>query len=157
MLILTTDYRRPHKNFPWLKRISKKNNRTTREPCLGIHLGVSTSPILDENGEVTSSVHIAKDITERKLAEENLRKANEKLKEYNQLKDEFVSTASHELRTPLSIIMGAIRLVLYEIPGQIVKEQMNVLATAMESVKRLSRIVDSLLSISKMVVYRCVG
>lgn len=157
MLILTTDYRRPHKNFPWLKRISKKNNRTTREPCLGIHLGVSTSPILDENGEVTRSVHIAKNITERKLAEENLRKANEKLKEYNQLKDEFVSTASHELRTPLSIIMGAIRLVLYEIPGQIVKEQMDVLATTMESVKRLSRIVDSLLSISKMVVYRCVG
>ncbi len=120
------------------------------EPCLGIHLGVSTSPILDENGEVTSSVHIAKDITERKLAEENLRKANEKLKEYNQLKDEFVSTVSHELRTPLSIIMGAIRLVLDERPGQIVKEQRDVLATAMESVKRLSRIVDSLLSISKI-------
>ena len=120
------------------------------EPRLGIHLGISTSPIFDENGEVTSSVHIAKDITERKLAEEKLRKANEKLKEYNQLKDEFVSTASHELRTPLSIIMGAIRLVLDEIPGEIVAEQRDVLAMAMESVKRLSRIVNSLLTISKI-------
>ena len=84
------------------------------------------------------------------LAEENLRKANEKLKEYNQLKDEFVSTASHELRTPLSIIMGAIRLILDEIPGKIVEEQRDVLATAMENVQRLSRIVDSLLTISKI-------
>ncbi len=91
-----------------------------------------------------------RDVTERKLAEENLRKSNEKLKEYNQLKDEFVSTASHELRTPLSIIMGAIRLVLDEIPGQIVEEQRDVLAMAMESVKRLSRIVNSLLTISKI-------
>jgi len=46
--------------------------------------------------------------------------------------------------------MGAIRLVLDEIPGQIVEEQRDVLATAMESVKRLCRIVDSLLSISKI-------
>ncbi|MFB0524120.1 MAG: sensor histidine kinase, partial [Phycisphaerae bacterium] len=93
---------------------------------------------------------IAKDITERKQAEETLKKANEKLTEYNQLKDEFVSTASHELRTPLSIIMGAIRLILDEIPGKIIEEQREVLATAMENVKRLGRIVDSLLNISRI-------
>jgi signal transduction histidine kinase len=46
--------------------------------------------------------------------------------------------------------MGAIRLILDEIPGKIVEEQRDILATAMESVKRLSRIVDSLLIISKI-------
>lgn len=79
-----------------------------------------------------------------------IKRANAKLEEYNQLKDEFVSTASHELRTPLTIIMGAIRLVLDEIPGKIVEEQRVVLATAMKSVERLGRIVDSLLNISKI-------
>lgn len=144
--------KQPCRNCPHVHSLKTKEPGSLElfEPCLGIHLGVSTSPILDENGEVTSSVHVAKDITERKMAEENLRKANEKLKEYNQLKDEFVSTASHELRTPLSIIMGAIRLVLDEIPGKIVEEQRDVLATAMESIKRLSRIVNSLLTISKI-------
>jgi signal transduction histidine kinase len=44
--------------------------------------------------------------------------------------------------------MGAIRLILDEIPGKIVEEQRDVLAAAMENVQRLSRIVDSLLSIS---------
>ena len=144
--------KQPCQDCPHVQSLKNKEPATLElfEPRLGIHLGVSTSPVLDENGEVTSSVHIAKNITKRKLAEEKLRKANEKLREYNQLKDEFVSTASHELRTPLSIIMGAIRLILDEIPGEIVEEQRDVLATAMESVQRLSRIVDSLLTISKI-------
>ena len=144
--------RQPCPNCPHVQSLKTKKPATLEffEPRLGIHLGVSTSPILDENAEVTSSVHIANDITKRKLAEENLREANEKLKEYNQLKDEFVSTASHELRTPLSIIMGAIRLILGEIPGKIVEKQRDVLTTAMENVQRLRRIVDSLLSISRI-------
>ena len=120
------------------------------EPRLGVHLGVTTSPIFDDDGQVIGSVHIAKNVTQRKLAEEKLKEANERLKEYNQLKDEFVSTASHELRTPLSVIMGALRLVLDEIPGNVVDEQREVLCMARDNVQRLSDIVDSLLSISKI-------
>jgi PAS domain S-box-containing protein len=104
---------------------------------------------IEWEGESANLVSI-RDITERKQTEETLKKANEKLTEYNQLKDEFVSTASHELRTPLSIILGAIRLVLDEIPGKIVDEQRDVLTTAMENVNRLARIVDALLTISKI-------
>ena len=63
----------------------------------------------ERNGQ-SACLTLLRDITERKKAEEKIRKANEKLKEYHQLKDEFVSTASHELRTPLSIILSAIRL-----------------------------------------------
>jgi len=146
------DAKEPCPNCPHIQTLKTKEPATLEffEPRLGIHLGISTSPVFDENGEITSSVHIAKNITERKKAEERLRKANEKLKEYNQLKDEFISTASHELRTPLSIIMGAIRLILDEIPGKIVEEQRDVLAMAMENMQRLSRIVDSLLSISRI-------
>jgi signal transduction histidine kinase len=89
-----------------------------------------------------------RDITQRKLMENKLKEANERLQEFNQLKDEFVSTISHELRTPLSITMGAIRLVLNEVSGRIVDEQREVLTTAMENIKRLGSIVESLLSIS---------
>jgi len=144
--------KQPYPNCPHMRSLKTQKPATLElfEPRLGIHLGVSTSPIFDEKGEVIGSVHIAKDITERKHAEETLKKANEKLTEYNRLKDEFVSTASHELRTPLSIIQGAIRLILDEIPGKIVEEQRDVLATAMENVKRLGRIVDSLLNISRI-------
>jgi len=117
---------------------------------LKTHFEITAAPVFDDKGKVEASVLVAKDITGRKLAEENMRKANEKLKEYNELKDEFVSTVSHELRTPLSIIQSAIRLVLDEIPGKIVDKQREVLTTAIESVKWLTKIVNFLLTISKI-------
>ena len=91
-----------------------------------------------------------RDITLLKKAQQEMEAANEQLRKFNDLKDEFVSMASHELRTPLSIIIGAVKLVLDEIPGKILPEQKDILDTAMRNVKRLAGIVDSLLSISKI-------
>ncbi|MCX5908094.1 MAG: sigma 54-interacting transcriptional regulator [Deltaproteobacteria bacterium] len=49
------------------------------EPRLGMYLQVSVSPILNDRKEVVGSVHIAKDITQRKQAEEALQKAHDDL------------------------------------------------------------------------------
>jgi sigma-B regulation protein RsbU (phosphoserine phosphatase) len=40
------------------------------EPHLGLHIEQTTSPIFNEKGEVVASTHITRDITQRKLAEE---------------------------------------------------------------------------------------
>jgi len=48
------------------------------EPRLGKHLKVSTSPIFNEQGEATGSTHIIKDITERREAEDKLKRSEEK-------------------------------------------------------------------------------
>jgi two-component system CheB/CheR fusion protein len=87
---------------------------------------------------------------ERKKIEIELKEANEQLIKFNDLKDEFVSIASHELRTPLSIISGAVKLLIDEIPGKIVSGQKEVLDMAMRNLNRLARIVDALLNISKI-------
>jgi len=42
------------------------------EPRLGIYLEIATSPIFNDNGEATGTVHITKDITERKKLEAQL-------------------------------------------------------------------------------------
>ncbi|MDK1030847.1 MAG: PAS domain S-box protein, partial [Planctomycetia bacterium] len=54
------------------------------EPHLGIYLEVSTSPLFDEHGEIAGTVHIAKDITERKRAEEALRKSEEAERQFRE-------------------------------------------------------------------------
>jgi PAS domain S-box-containing protein len=66
---------------------------------------ISVSPIFNENGEVTGTVHITKDITERKETEE-------KLRQIDQMKSEFLSNVSHELRTPLQSIGGFAKLII---------------------------------------------
>jgi len=91
-----------------------------------------------------------RDITLQKKAQQGMEAANEQLRRFNDLKDEFVSMASHELRTPLSIIIGAVKLVLDQIPGKIVPEQKEVLEMAMNNLGRLTRIVDAQLNISKI-------
>jgi PAS domain S-box-containing protein len=51
------------------------------EDCLGGYFLVSVSPLLDSKGNLIGSVHVARDITKRKTAEEALKKAHGNLEE----------------------------------------------------------------------------
>ena len=63
------------------------------------------TPFKNLDGSI-SGLQIFRDVTERKLADEKLKKAFEELMEIDRLKDEFYEDASHELRTPLIAIKG---------------------------------------------------
>ncbi len=51
----------------------KPVTRELFETQLGLYLKVTTAPLYDENGDVSGSVHIAEDITERKRWEETIK------------------------------------------------------------------------------------
>lgn len=69
----------PVSNCPHQETFRTKNSATMEffEPHLGIHLEVSTSPIFNEKGKVVAAVHVARDITERKQTEDELRMAEQ--------------------------------------------------------------------------------
>jgi len=80
---------------------------------------VSTTkmPLLDAGGQVIGTFGISRDVTaqisaERALARQaaELSGQNERLRELDKLKDDFIATVSHELRTPLTSIIGYIQL-----------------------------------------------
>lgn len=74
-----------------------------------------------------------------------------KIKEVDQMKDEFISMASHELRTPLSAIKGYVSLVLEGTFGKITNPDMEKsLVRVMASTKRLEELVEDLLNVSRI-------
>jgi signal transduction histidine kinase len=76
--------------------------------------------------------------------------ANEKLKEADRLKNEFVATISHELRTPLNSIIGFTKLILNEIDGPLNELQRTDLTAIYTSSQHLLSLVNDVLDFSKI-------
>lgn len=102
------------------------------------------------NSTTTSISKLNKEIIEHEQAEQELRKANEKLKEHDRLKDEFSICVSHELRTPLAIFRNILSNALAGITGKISPELRGNLTIATQGVDRLAKIVSDLLDISRI-------
>jgi len=73
-----------------------------------------------------------------------------KIKEVDQMKDEFVSMASHELRTPITGINGYISMMLDESFGQINEKLKESLLLVKNSASRLAVLVEDLLNVSRI-------
>lgn len=79
-----------------------------------------------------------------------LRKTNEKLKQMDETKDEFISMASHQLRTPLTSVKGYLSMVLEGDVGQIPEMQRKLLDQAFVSSQRMVYLIADLLNVSRL-------
>jgi PAS domain S-box-containing protein len=121
-----------------------------------IDVSFTFSPLIDQTGTVIGASAIAHDITERKRAEQErerllheLEAQNERLRELDRLKDEFVALVSHELRTPLTSIRGYLELVLEE-EGALTDEQRQFLGVVERNAHRLLALVGDLLFLAQI-------
>ena len=76
--------------------------------------------------------------------------ANERLKELDRLKSDFVSNVSHELRTPLTAIKGAVDLVLREVVGPLTEKQIHYLTRVRSNTQHLGGLINDLLDLAKI-------
>src|SRR5439155_19713630 len=65
------------------------------------NISLTVSPILDANGKIIGASKIARDITDRKLAEETLAKQADRLARANADLQQFAYITSHDLQEPL--------------------------------------------------------
>lgn len=96
---------------------------------------------------------VRKEVKQREYLEvvtKELGAANEKLKELDDLKTDFISIASHQLRTPLTAIKGYTSMMLEGSYGEIPEKQKGIIEKVFQSAQRLIYIVNDLLDISRI-------
>ena len=83
-------------------------------------------------------------------AQQALAEQNERLRELDRLKDEFIALVSHELRTPLTSIHGYLELLLDGGAGELDPEQQRFLTVVERNSKRLMQLVGDLLFMAQV-------
>jgi signal transduction histidine kinase len=106
--------------------------------------------ILDEASQVVVYSHrLEQKSRELEAATAELRGANERLKELDRLKDDFVSTVTHELRTPLTSIR-AFTEILLEDPDVEPAQRRKFLGIITKEAERLTRLINQVLDLAKI-------
>jgi PAS domain S-box-containing protein len=118
--------------------------------------------------DADSTLWMARDITDRKRAEERLQRLNEELEqrvalrteelaaamikaqESDRLKSAFLASMSHELRTPLNSIIGFTGVILQGLAGPLNEEQTKQLNMTHDSARHLLVLINDILDISKI-------
>jgi PAS domain S-box-containing protein len=163
------DYDRATKD--WEKSLREKADlladyRTVLPDGTARDIHILGHAVLDDTGELVEYVGTAIDVTERKRAEEELRKYREHLEDLvkqrteelaeakaradaaNRAKSRFLANMSHELRTPLNAVLGFSRL-LKNGPG-VTPHQQETLDIIVRSGEHLLNLINNVLDMAKI-------
>ncbi|MDP9440016.1 MAG: PAS domain S-box protein, partial [Actinomycetota bacterium] len=121
------------------ERVSKDGRR--------MPVSLTVSPIRDSANDIVGVSAIARDITERKLAEQELKQAKEAAEEASRAKSEFLANMSHEIRTPMNGVIGMTGLLL---DTNLSEEQREYAETVRSSSENLLTIINDVLDFSKI-------
>ncbi len=102
----------------------------------------------DETGELAESFDCMRQ--QLRLSFEALKTANDELKQFDKLKDEFLANTSHELLTPLNGIIGLAESLADGATGQLPPETCRNLSMITSSGQRLANLVLDILDFSKL-------
>ncbi|GEM_PF-5731806 len=127
-------------NFTLMTELHDRQMKEMYIKRLGIYMLVSVTPFCDEQGEATKGIFIARDITERKLIEQEHVRAN-KLQSLGIL----ASGIAHDVNNIFAMIMSSVSLAkVYSVAGDKIHGKME---KAEEAIKRGKKITDRLRSL----------
>jgi len=143
--------------------------RAVRADGTEFAVDINISPFEGETGG--SAVCVIRDVTDRRLVEEQIKSLNLSLEQRtrdlavinteleirnrqvekaDRLKSNFLTTMSHELRTPLNAIVGFADLLAKHTAGPLTQKQERFVLHVKESSRHLLALVDDILDLSKI-------
>ena len=126
-----------------------------------VDVSLKISPIMDASGNVVGASTIARDITERKRAEEEIRRLNADLEDRvrqrttqleaaNKELEAFAYSVSHDLRTPLRGIDGWSLALVEDYASQLDEKARGYVDRVRAETQRMGTLIDDLLQLSRV-------
>jgi PAS domain S-box-containing protein len=107
-------------------------------------------PVRDDNGRIINWAGINLDIAALKLAEEELRQANEALMRANTDLEQFAYAASHDLQEPLRTVTSYVRLLERRYGNRLGEEGLELMSFVVSGATRMQALIRDLLSYSRI-------
>jgi PAS domain S-box-containing protein len=130
------------------RRVDHFETERMRRDGTRVHVSLSISPLKDDDGTIVGASKIARDVTDRRRLEDDLRKAAADLAEVDRRKDEFLATLSHELRNPLAPMRNMLQVLRRASGDESTRE--HALDILERQLGHLVRLVDDLLDLNRI-------
>jgi PAS domain S-box-containing protein len=114
-----------------------------------IPLEVGSSTICDAEGRVIGRQIIARDLTERRRLEAEVRE-RKRLEEINRFKSQFLANMSHELRTPMNAVIGFSEILRDRHFGPLTDKQARFVNNILVGGRHLLTLINDILDLAKI-------
>jgi PAS domain S-box-containing protein len=139
------------------ERVEHYETQRQRKDGQQIDVSLTVSLITDSTGKAVGASTIARNITESKRAEAEIKQLNRtlvgrmaELESANKELEAFTYSVSHDLRAPLRHVDGFSRLLVEEHHAELSPEALEYVATIRDSALQMGMLIDDLLNLARV-------
>ena len=114
-----------------------------------VEISLTVSPIRDGDGRIVGASKIARDISERKLAEEAVLRQSERLTRANADLQQFAYVTSHDLQEPLRNIQACTEMFMRKSGEKLETGERELLDLVVNSARRMTGMIGDLLTYAR--------